>query len=229
MKLQRQTLILLLSAILLAGGIYLYERQSPPQSPAQEQNGDLKELFTFKEDQVQEVALVTPKQKLLLKRAQPPSPTVWQLESPKLEPADDAAVAFLLSQLTSGKSDRTLEAPVSQKAEFGLAEPSATVTIKLNNQQTHQLILGKPTYDSSGLYAQVDPPATTEQKLQVLIVPLDLTNAVNRPLPEWQQAKPKSSPKPNSDPNPTPDASSSAAPSPQLLPSPSIQPSPTPQ
>jgi hypothetical protein len=225
MKLQRQTLILLFSAIVLAGGIYVYERQSPPQSPAQKQDGNQKELFTFKEDQVQEVTLVTPKQKLRLKRAQPPSPTVWQLESPKPEPADDAAVAFLLSQLTTGKSDRTLEAPVSQKAEFGLAEPSATVTVKLNNQQTHQLILGKPTYDSSGLYAQVDPPTTTKQKLQVLIVPLDLTNAVNRPLSEWQQTKPKSSPKPNSDPNSSPGATSS----PQLLPSPPIQPSPTPR
>jgi hypothetical protein len=229
MKLQRQTLILLLSAILLAGGIYIYERQSLPQSPAQKQDGDQKNLFTFKEDQVQEVALVTPKQKLLLKRAQPPSPTVWQLESPQVEPADDAAIAFLLSQLTTGKSDRTLEAPVSQKAEFGLAEPSATVTIKLSNQQTHQLILGKPTYDSSGLYAQVDPPATVEQKLQVLIVPLDLTNAVNRPLSEWQKAKPKSSPKPNSDPNSGSDADPSAPSSPQLLPSPPIQPSPPPQ
>jgi hypothetical protein len=107
-------------------------------------------------------------------------------------PASDASLAFLLNLLTTGKSDRTLVMtdPAKQRKEYGLDEPVATVEVKLNNQQTHRLILGKSDFNGTFLYAQSDPPPDKSEDIEVLLVSPDFQNAVNRPLSEW-----KSSPK----------------------------------
>ncbi len=105
-------------------------------------------------------------------------------------PASDASVAFLLNLLTTGKSDRTLVMtdPAKQRQEYGLDEPVATVEVKLKNQQTHRLILGKPDFNGTFLYAQSDPPADKSEDIEVLLVSPDFQNAVNRPLSEWKSS-----------------------------------------
>lgn len=112
-------------------------------------------------------------------------------------PASDASVAFLLNLLATGKSDRTLVMtdPAKQRKEYGLDEPVATVEVKLNNQESHRLILGKPDFNGTFLYAQADPPADQSEALEVLLVSPDFQNAVNRPLSEWKSSE--KNPKPS--------------------------------
>jgi hypothetical protein len=106
-------------------------------------------------------------------------------------PASDASVTFLLNLLTTGKSDRTLVMtdPGKQRQEYGLEQPVATVEVKLNNQQSHRLILGKPDFNGTFLYAQADPPADQSEAIEVLLVSPDFQNAVNRPLSEWKSSE----------------------------------------
>ncbi|MFM5998722.1 MAG: hypothetical protein ACKPCI_25825, partial [Dolichospermum sp.] len=62
-------------------------------------------------------------------------------------------------------------------------KPVATIDIKLKNQQSHQLILGKAEFNNRFLYAQAD----TNQNLNLLLVSQDFFNAVNRDISEWKQ------------------------------------------
>ena len=169
----------------------------------------------------------------------------WLLKAPVAGPANDASVAFLLSLLATGRSDRTIKAPLTQKADFGLDQPTATIEVKLNDQKTHRFILGKPDFNQSFWYAQADPATSGTPELSVLLVSPDFNNAVSRPLSEWRAAPepPTSSPSPsaeNAAPSPTPapeGASSSpesplpadsASPSSDSSPSPDPSTSPTP-
>ena len=208
MKLQRTTLILLVTAFLLGGVVYLSEISGGQNKEAT--NRTKQPIFAFKEDDIQSVTIDLGKETLDFERVSGQL-THWRMKQPKDAPASDAAVAFLLDLLAEGKSDHSFLIQPNQLKEFGLDKPMATVVVKLKNQQIHRLVLAKPDFNRSFLYAQADPATTqTPQALKVLLVPIDFEYAVNRPMLEWQtQPKPLESPKPSptsgsSPPSPTP-------------------------
>ena len=243
MKLQKTTIVLVLLALGLGGVVLVSELRGSKQGQEQQASGQ--RIFNFEESQVQAFTVKTEGQTLeFVKTAatnvpQPtpsakPSPaqkaaespkatSKWQLQAPVKAPADDASVAYLLSLLATGRSDRTLKVPAAQKAEFGLDQPSATIEVKLQNQQTHRLVLGKPDFNGSFLYAQADPPATSASEISVLLVSPDFNNAVTRPLSEWQ-AKPETPPQPQPSPESSP--SPTASPEVEASPSPTSEPAP---
>ncbi len=231
MKFQRSSLILVAAALLLGGAVYYYEFRTPKQPETTK--SESKPLFDFKEADVSSFTVKTPKQTLSFEK----SPG-WMLrvdqKSPTV-PADDGAVAFLLNLMATRNSDRTLTIPAARKSEFGLDQPSGTVEVKLNNQQTHQLVLGKPNFNRNFLYALADPSGDANKDLAVLLVPIDFQNAVDRPLVEWKKEKPKpkdpkASPSPSISPSVSPSVSPSASASPSSSASPSafVSPSPSP-
>lgn len=226
MKLQRTTLILLVSAILLGGVVYFSEMQAASKREATKTTKQ--PIFAFKEDQIQSLTIYTTKDTLEFERVSQPVGS-WRMKTPNEAPASNAAMAFLLDLLTEGKSDRSFTVPTNQRQEYGLDQPMATVKIQLKNKESHRLILGKPTFNNSFLYAQVDPPSQTPAQITVLLVPVDFQYAVNRPLSEWQQSKEKPL-----EPSPTPEASQPSPTSGKTPVSPtptpkSSQPSPTPE
>ncbi|OKH40909.1 hypothetical protein NIES2119_00960 [[Phormidium ambiguum] IAM M-71] len=111
-------------------------------------------------------------------------------------PANEAHIAFLLNELATGKSDRIIADP---RIEDGIDKPLAIVDITLNNGKKHQLILGNLNYNNTALYAVADPPTQLTKPLDILLVPINFQNAVNRPLSEWKQQEIQ--------PTPTPEAS----------------------
>lgn len=185
MKLQRTTLILLLLALGLGGFVYFYEIQGATQR--QEAKAQKQKIFSFNEEQVQSFTVKNKNQTLKFELSNQSGFPKWQMKQPSDTPASDASVSYLLNLLVSGKSDRTLSVPVAQLREYGLDRPGATVEVGLNNQKTHRLILGKPNFDRSFLYAQADPPTQPTGQVDVLLVSTDFENAVNRSLPEWKQ------------------------------------------
>jgi hypothetical protein len=206
MKIQRTTLVLLGSAILLGSFVYLSEIQGASQREAAKTTKQ--PIFSFKEEQIQSVIINLNDKTLEFERASG-QPTNWRMKKPQDVPASDASIAFLSNLLVNGKSDRSFSIQANQLPEYGLDKPSGTVIVKLNNQLTHRLILGKPDFNRSFLYAQADPASHLPQQT-VLLVPTDFEYALNRPMSEWQftQDKP-ASPKPtvtpgNSTPSPTP-------------------------
>jgi Domain of unknown function (DUF4340) len=234
MKLQRNPLLLMLSAALLAGGVYVYETRKPnPDQPiganpsgANPSGSDA--IFNFKEEEITFLTIATPQQVISVEKpadekpADEKPPAKWQMSAPTKVTASEPIVAFLTNLLVSGKRDRVLTVGTDRKAEFGLDQPIATIDITLSNQQKHQLILGKLTFDRTALYAQVDPDRNAKDFAVSLISP-QFANAVNRKLEEWQEKKPTASP--TASPTTSPTASPRVAPS--VLPTATASPSPT--
>jgi hypothetical protein len=210
MKLQRTTLILLASAVLLGGFVYFYEVQGAPKREAVK---TIKQpIFSFKEDQIQSLTIYINEETLEFERISEQQPA-WRMKKPQDVPASDPAVSFLLNLLVEGKRERTFTVPADQRQEYGLNNPQATVEIKLKDQKTHRIILGKPDFNSSFLYAQVDPPSQASQQLEVLLVPVEFQYAVNRPMSEWQ-SKPETSESPTPSPTAKEGTPGGATPSP---------------
>lgn len=182
MKLQRTTLILILLALGLGGFVYFYEIQGAPTR--QEAKVKKQQIFSFEEEQVQSFAVKTKEQTLLFERGS--QGIKWLMKAPSKSPASDAAVSYLMNLVVKGKSDRAIQVPVAQLQEYGLEQPQATIEVKLKNQTTHQLILGKPDFNRNFLYAQADPAVKPTGNVNVLLVPTDFENAVNRSLTEWK-------------------------------------------
>ncbi|MFO5493323.1 MAG: DUF4340 domain-containing protein, partial [Cuspidothrix sp.] len=107
----------------------------------------------------------------------------WEIKSPISTPANDAIVSYLIDLLADSKSERTVPVSPVELSEFGLDQPVATIDVKLKNQQTHQLILGKGDFNNQFLYAQADP----HKNMNLLLVSKDFVNAVNRDISEWKQ------------------------------------------
>ncbi|HEY9691264.1 MAG TPA: DUF4340 domain-containing protein [Oculatellaceae cyanobacterium] len=196
MKLQWTTWILVLLALSLGGFVYFSETKPAPQ----QETATIKErkIFDFDKDQIQSFTIKTPEQLLKFERVQqagtPASKTPWQMKFPVDTPASDPSVTFLVNLLVNAKSDRILTVAADEIQQYGLDQPQAIVEIKLKNQQTHQLILGKSNFNNTFLYAQADPPADKPQQRQLVLLTKDLENAVQRPLSEWQ-SKPASNEK----------------------------------
>ena len=187
MKLNRTPVILLIVAVLLGGVVYLQQTIPPPvKSEAQL-------LFGFEEADVRSLNLKTLEQNLSFVKNAAPNPAIWQMTSPNQVRANDASVAYLLNAIASANSAAPLTAPTAKQAEFGFDSPLATVELTLKDSKTHRLILGKPNFNRTSLYAQIDPQPGSE--LKIFLVSLDFENAVNRPLSEWQQVATMPTPK----------------------------------
>ncbi|MBL1202660.1 MAG: DUF4340 domain-containing protein [Nostoc sp. ZfuVER08] len=210
MKLPRTTLILVLLALGLGSFVYFYEIKGATQrEEIKEQN---QRIFSFAEDDVQALTVKTKKLTVNLERSNQSSNPKWLIKSPISEPANDAIVSYLMDLLVKGKGEandgklRTLTTPANQLGQYGLDVPQATIDITLKNQQKHQLILGKRNFNGVFVYARTDTATKPDGNVDVLLVPIDFENAVNRELSEWKQPvdNVKSTPLPSNLPLPTP-------------------------
>ncbi|MEQ8466381.1 DUF4340 domain-containing protein [Coleofasciculus sp. E1-EBD-02] len=185
MKLQKTTWVLLIVALFLGGFVYFYEIVGTPQREAAKEAE--KQLFSFEEDEIQQVNIYIQEESRKFERVSEPEPG-WRMTEPKEVPASDPSVAFLLNLLVEGKSDRIIpNVPPENLKDYGLDKPQAMVTVRLKNDETHEILLGKPDFNNSFLYAQIDPFSDKSQQSNVFLVPMDFEYAVNRPLSEWEQ------------------------------------------
>ncbi|AFZ59972.1 DUF4340 domain-containing protein [Anabaena cylindrica FACHB-243] len=184
---KRTTLILILLALGLGGFVYLYEIKGATQREEVQENKQ--QIFTFTADDVQSLTVKTKDITLNLERNDKPESPKWLIKSPISEPANDAIVAYLLDLLVKGTSEKTLSIPNNQRSEFGLEKSPTNIEIKLKNQQSHQLIIGKLNFNNSFLYAQVNPTNQTNDNINILLVSKDFLNAVNREISEWKQVE----------------------------------------
>jgi hypothetical protein len=199
MKFPKTTLILILLALGLGGFVYFHEiKGKNQQTEIKIQN---QKIFAFTADDVQSLTIKIKETTLQLERRNTSEKPQWEIKSPISALANDAIVSYLMDLLVNGKSERTVLISSAELSEFGLDKPVATIDIKLKNQQSHQLILGKGDFNNQFLYAQAD----SNKNMNLLLVSKDFVNAVNRDISEWKQPAEKIDiqPLPNL-PSPTP-------------------------
>jgi hypothetical protein len=215
MKLKFSTVLLVIAAAAFAGGLYFWDQRRPAPAPTGEEAADSKPLFQFKEADISKLSVKTKALNLALEK----TAQGWQIKSPQAGAADDGTVTFLLNQLATGTSSRTLPIKTEQLKEFGLVDPIATVDVTLKDQKTHQLVLGGQTFDQTSVYARVDP-ASQSASQSVAIVPTGFLDAVNRPLKDWQAKPEAASPAPTPSPSPAQSPATGPSPAPTSAPSP---------
>lgn len=190
MKIKKTTLTLILTALALGGFVYFYEiRGKQQQAEVQEQQ---KQVFNFESEQIQSITIKQESEILTLTKDENAEETTWQITAPVEKEADLLTVEFLLDQLTGLKSDRSINTSVAQLSEYGLEKPEITVEIKLQNEQTRRLFLGKPDFDGNSIYAQVEPEGEPPKDISVLLLSVNFKNVLTKPVSEWEkQEKPE--------------------------------------
>lgn len=188
MKLQRSTVGLVITALLLGSGVLVSQLIRQSNSPTVTDGGaDASPVYDFAEANVVELQIENDFQAVAFTKD---DAGFWQMTEPEAVPAEEAAIAFLLSRLTTDGLLQTTTIDAAEQADFGLDSPSTTVAITLADGTTHQLILGDPDFSGTNVYALIDPeifPLAAEAgEVTVAIVSEDIFNGTNRPLDEWQ-------------------------------------------
>lgn len=198
MKLQRSTIVLVAVALLLGGVVLLTQtRQAagPNRSRLAQGETEAAPVFGFEEAEVVELQIETQSQAVTFERDEA---GFWQMTEPENQPAEEAAIAFLLSRLTTDGLLQTTTIDAANQAEFGLDVPLATVALMLADGTTHDLVLGDPDFSGQNYYALIDPeaiPLSAEAgEVEAAIVSENVFNGIDRPLEEWQAVVDEASP-----------------------------------
>jgi len=199
MKLQKITWILLAIAVLLGGGLAIYElRQNPQQQEITKK--EQKRLFSFQANDIQGISVEKSGQVLKFYRGSDAQQT-WKMEQPESsEPveASEAALSFFVNLLIDSQSDRAFTSEVSQLKEYGLEQGFTVITIQLKNGKTHRLLLGNPDFKGDFLYSLVDPAQLPSSPLTISLVPRSFQDLINREVNEWKKADNNPTPIPES-------------------------------
>lgn len=186
MKVKSSTFLLVLAALILGSAALIVAQQPAPKSADGTSTAATEEqrIFQFEEADIQAVSLQTQLRTLKFERN---AAGEWQMTTPEKTRASDPSLAFLLDLVATGRSQRTITAPASDREQFGFHQPMATIDVTLKDNQQHKLLVGGYDFNRTSLYAQSDPPADANAELKVLLVSPNFENAVNRPLEEWKQ------------------------------------------
>ncbi|MBU6344643.1 MAG: DUF4340 domain-containing protein [Cyanobacteria bacterium REEB494] len=205
-KMKRTTLVLVILALALGGFVYFDEMKrksqleqvaqntqkqiNQPNNSQESNQREKKQIFSFNTGDIQSITIKTQDYTLDLEQRSKSEPPNWLVKLPPSttpKPAQKAIVSYLTDLLTKGKTENIIPVPVSRLSEFGLDKPFAVIDIKLQSQEKHQLVLGKPNFNNTLLYAKVNCTDSNSQSIEVLLVSKDFANAVNRQLSEWEE------------------------------------------
>jgi Domain of unknown function (DUF4340) len=176
MKLPKTTLILIFIALTLGGIVYSLERKNTLKTETKQPNKQ--KIFNFKEAEINTLKIEVNGEILILEKTTNPLHP-WQMKKPEEQPASDAVVSYLLNLLVNGQSDRTFTITPEQQNLYGLKKPFATITITLKDKKTHQLKLGKTSFNDEFIYGIINE--------KVVLLPMEFRYAVDRKLQEWRQ------------------------------------------
>ncbi|HEY9887418.1 MAG TPA: DUF4340 domain-containing protein, partial [Candidatus Obscuribacterales bacterium] len=187
MKLQRSTVVLVAIALVMGGAVLLTQGPNSESDRPSTAQGDAENspVFTFEEEDVVGLEIETAGQAVAFERD---ATGLWQMTQPTPQPAEEAAIAFLLSRLTTDGLRQTTTMDAANQADFGLDVPFATVEITLADGTTHSLALGDADFSGQNYYALIDPAtiplARDAGTVTVAVVTENILNGVDRPLEE---------------------------------------------
>lgn len=189
MKLQRSTAALVTAALVLGGVVVFTQSQEANSDRPTTAQGDSEAspVFGFEEEDVVELHIETQGQAVTFEKN---DQGFWAMTEPERHPAEEAAIAFLLSRLTTDGLLKTTTMDAANQDEFGLQVPFATVDLTLEDGTTHSLALGDADFSGQNYYALIDPESIPLSKeageVEVAIVTENILNGVDRPLEEWK-------------------------------------------
>ncbi len=189
MKLQRTTWILAGLALALGSAVYFGDirgRQWREAAQTRQQ-----QIVRVAADEIAAIAIERDDDAFIFERNAAADPSTgtpaWEMVEPLQGPASDPALSFLVNQLVDGQQQQVFRINRSEREEYGLAEPTATLTVTVADRAApHQILLGRPNFEDKLVYALIDPDSAADAgQLEVALVPIELQYAVERELNEW--------------------------------------------
>jgi hypothetical protein len=149
---------LLIAVVLLAGlgGAVWWSNKREASATDKKGTDTSTKILTIPEDQFQEIQIkkVTGETVALTREN-----GKWRMTSPSPLPADQDAVASMVTSLSALNADRIVEEKPDDLKAFGLADPTLDVKIKRKDGKTDELLVGDDLPTGSGSYAKkVDDP-----------------------------------------------------------------------
>lgn len=182
MKLQRTTILLVVTACALSGYVYYSEVSGRQRDAEQTQE---QRLFSLEESQIQTLAIAKPDAETLEFTRTDSEDHPWQMQAPQEHPADPAAVSFVLNQIARTTSDRSFQVERDRLADFGLATPQARITFQTEDGASRELVLGTASFDGQSLYALVDPESEPQAQAEIRLVAIEFRAVLERSLEDW--------------------------------------------
>ena len=178
MKLKKNTLLLILCAVILGGGVFILEARNQQQVALITQQ---RQIFDFNQEDIKKITIQYSDTTLEIV----PIDRNWRAIEPEETIVNDGVMAFLLDLILEGKSDLSLTIPSVKLAEYALESPLGIINIELKNGEFQQILLGKETIDSNLIYALVNPQ-TNQSNTEILLVSKNWLYAIARDFAEWK-------------------------------------------
>jgi hypothetical protein len=151
MKVPKGLLAAVIVLAVLSGGVYWSNKHKADEEKKPLPDAAPK-ILTIPEDQFREIKLAKRDQNpVVLSNAS----GTWEMTGPKAVVADPAAVAPLVTALSSLVSDRLIDDKSGDLTGYGLANPSETITITKKDGKTDTLLLGDDTPTQSGTFVKL--------------------------------------------------------------------------
>ena len=184
MKLQKSTLILLTTALLLGSFVYISEVKNTEKQDIVDNTNQ--QIFNFKEEEIE--SLEIEREDEVLELIQTDNDLFsWEMTKPDKFKVNDGAISYLITPLISGKIEKSFTITEEEKSDYGLDKDITNLTINLKNEETHKLILGKKNFDEQFVYGFIDSISNDNSELTVNLLPIALKYGTQRPLNEWKQ------------------------------------------
>jgi hypothetical protein len=171
---KKSTLIVLLCAIIAAGGVYYFQwhKSKEPVAPAD----NSKPAFAVTPDQIVSFSISHPAQKDQPAIDFEKQKDAWQIVQPVDTLADQPTAEGFVDQLAESRPTGTESVTPDRRKAFGLDPAAASIDFSTKTGQKHTLLLGDKDFSGADVYAIVD----NQQK--VSLMPLSLFTTANEPL-----------------------------------------------
>jgi hypothetical protein len=177
----RNTLFLLLVAVLLACYIFFIDKHRPTTKEAMENSHRVVEVDR---DKINAVTIQNTDTKIELKKD---GNNAWQLESPVKDRADSMAINQLFTSIETLRHDAAIGADgkgadKEQIKDFGVSKPDTRITFT-SPEKSIELLLGKDAAVEGKVYARV------EGSNVVYVIPNDLKNQATKKVDDFRDRK----------------------------------------
>jgi Domain of unknown function (DUF4340) len=176
MLIKKSTLIVLVCAIALIGGVYLFqERSGKAEKPSEDTS---KPAFSIQADDITGLAISHPDKKdepvIQLSERQ----GSWDILEPLPTGADQSAVRGIVDGLASARVSQTEPGTPDRLKAYGLDSPRAELDFGLKNGTKHKILMGDKDFTEVSVYSLIDGGKT------VSLLPISLYNSVDKPVDE---------------------------------------------
>lgn len=146
---KRNTLILLLIALVL--GVAVYYLEYKPGKPRDEEPSASKPAWEIKREDIASLELKRGGQTMVFAL----EGEKWMIKQPLSASANESAISSLLSDLTAAQVEREFAASAEDLRGYGLESPTVRVEMKLKNGQSKVIELGAKDPLGSSAYARI--------------------------------------------------------------------------